>query len=149
MKVTKEENVSARGRRFSVQRKMAVVARLLRGEPLELVARETNVTIQKLTEWRDRALAGATSALKERERDDRDDEIARLKAKVGEITMDNELLYAICARPRMASVFLALRTIWSTAVICPACLRGDMSAGPDEVRRRGSLSRSRALRLVA
>ena len=58
------------------------------------MARETNVTIQKLTEWRDRALAGATSALKERERDDRDDEIARLKAKVGEITMDNELLYA-------------------------------------------------------
>ena len=26
--------------------------------------------------------------------DDRDDEIARLKSKVGEITMDNELLYA-------------------------------------------------------
>jgi len=92
--VTKEEKVSATGRRFSVQRKMAVVARLLRGEPLELVAREINVTIQKLTDWRDRALAGAASALKERERDDRDDEIARLKAKVGEITMDNELLYA-------------------------------------------------------
>jgi Transposase len=92
--MTKEEKVRAGGRRFSVQRKMAVVARLLRGEPLELVARETNVTIQKLTEWRDRALAGAASALKERERDDRDDEIARLKAKVGEITMDNELLYS-------------------------------------------------------
>ena len=46
------------------------------------------------TEWRDRALAGAATALKERERDDRDDEIARLKSKVGEITMDNELLYA-------------------------------------------------------
>ena len=30
----------------------------------------------------------------ERERDDRDDEIARLKSKVGEITMDNELLHA-------------------------------------------------------
>jgi transposase len=92
--MTKEEKVSAGGRRFSVQRKMAVVARLLRGEPLELVTRETNVPIQKLTEWRDRALAGAASALKERERDDRDDEIARLKAKVGEITMDNELLYS-------------------------------------------------------
>ena len=37
---------------------------------------------------------GAATALKERERDDRDDEIARLKAKVGEITMDNELLYS-------------------------------------------------------
>ena len=72
-------------KRFSVQRKMAVVARMLRGEPLELVARETNVSIARLTEWRDRALAGAATALKERERDDRDDEIARLKSKVGEI----------------------------------------------------------------
>jgi hypothetical protein len=73
---------------------MAIVARLLRGEPLELVARETNVSIARLTEWRDRALAGAATALKERERDHRDDEIARLKSKVGEITMDNELLCA-------------------------------------------------------
>ena len=81
-------------KRFSVQRKMAIVARLLRGEPLDLVARQTNVSIARLTEWRDRALAGAATALKERERDDRDDEIARLKSKVGEITMDNELLNA-------------------------------------------------------
>jgi hypothetical protein len=43
-------------KRFSVQRKMAIVARLLRGEPLELVARETNVSIARLTEWRERAL---------------------------------------------------------------------------------------------
>ena len=77
-------------KRFSVQRKMAIVARLLRGEPLELVAREAMVSIARLTEWRERALAGAATALKEREHDDRDDEIARLKSKVGEITMDNE-----------------------------------------------------------
>jgi hypothetical protein len=32
---------------------MAVVARLLRGEPLEVVAREANVSVAKLTEWRD------------------------------------------------------------------------------------------------
>ena len=86
--------VDAGPKRYSVQRKMAVVARLLRGEPLEIVAREANVSVVKLTEWRDRALAGAASALKERERDDRDDEIGRLKSKVGEITMDNELLSA-------------------------------------------------------
>src|SRR6187402_1372092 len=65
-------------KRFSVRRKLAVVARLLRGEPLELVARETNVSVAKLTEWRDRALSGAATALKERERDDRDDEIDAL-----------------------------------------------------------------------
>ena len=34
-------------KRFSVQRKMAIVARLLRGEPLELVVRETNVSIAR------------------------------------------------------------------------------------------------------
>jgi hypothetical protein len=42
-------------KRFSVQRKMAVVARMLRGEPPELVARETNVSIARLSEWRERA----------------------------------------------------------------------------------------------
>src|SRR3954470_12717086 len=74
-------DVEGNGRKlFSVRRKLAVVARLLRGEPLELVARETNVSVAKLTEWRDRALSGAATALKERERDDRDDEIARTEA---------------------------------------------------------------------
>jgi hypothetical protein len=58
---------------------MAIVARLLRGEPLELVARETNVSIARLTEWRERALAGAATALKERERDDRDDRPAEIQ----------------------------------------------------------------------
>jgi transposase-like protein len=52
-------------KRFSVQRKMAIVARLLRGEPLELVAREANVSIGRLSEWRERALAGAATALKD------------------------------------------------------------------------------------
>jgi OFA family oxalate/formate antiporter-like MFS transporter len=56
-------------KRFSVQRKMAIAARLLRGEPLELVVRETNVSIARLTEWRDRALAGAAAALHRADRD--------------------------------------------------------------------------------
>jgi hypothetical protein len=59
---------------------------------MEVVARELNVTVARLSEWRERALAAAASAMKERERDQRDEEIARLKAKVGEITMDNGLL---------------------------------------------------------
>lgn len=79
-------------RRFSAQRKLAAVSRLLRGEPLETVARELNVTAARLSEWRDRALLGAEAAMKERERDSRDEELLRLKAKLGEITMANELL---------------------------------------------------------
>ena len=36
---------------FPFNEKMAIVARLLRGEPLERVAGETNVSIARLTEW--------------------------------------------------------------------------------------------------
>ena len=79
-------------RRFSAQRKLAAVTRLLRGEPLESLARELNITAARLSEWRDRALVGAEAAMKERERDSRDEELLRLKAKLGEITMANELL---------------------------------------------------------
>lgn len=80
--------------RFSAQRKLAVVQRLLRGEALEKVSRELNVPAHRLSKWRDRVLEAGMSALKEQERDARDDEIARLKAKIGDITMANELLYA-------------------------------------------------------
>src|ERR671917_2784645 len=79
-------------RRFSARRMLAAVMRLLRGEPLETLAREFDVTVARLGEWRDRALAGAEAAMKARERDARDDEVLRLEAKLGEITMANELL---------------------------------------------------------
>ena len=79
-------------RRFSAQRKLAAVTRLFRGEPLETLARELNVTVARLSEWRDRALVAAEVAMKERERDGRDEELLRLKAKLGEVTMANELL---------------------------------------------------------
>ena len=84
--------------RFSAKRKLWAVNRLLRGEPLELVARELNATAARLSEWRDRALLAAEAALKERERDDRDEEITRLKGKVGEMTMETELLRERIAR---------------------------------------------------
>ena len=83
-------NSGERGR-FSSQRKTAAVLRLLRGEDLELVSRELGVTAATLSGWRDDFLAGGQAALKSRPADDRDDEIARLRAKVGELTMDNEL----------------------------------------------------------
>lgn len=84
--------------RFSAKRKLRAVSQLLRGEPLELVARELNVTAARLSSWQDYALLGAEAALKERESDDRDDEIARLKGKVGEMTMEIELLRDKIAR---------------------------------------------------
>ena len=42
-----------------------------------------SLTVAKLTDWRNSALAGVATAWKKRERDGRDDEIAWLKSKVG------------------------------------------------------------------
>ena len=52
-------------RRFSAKRKLRAVSRLMRGEPLELVARELNVTAARLSSWRDQALLAAETALKD------------------------------------------------------------------------------------
>ena len=79
--------------RFSSRRKMEAVLRLLRGESIEQVSRELKVTAATLSEWRDKAVEGARGSLKSRvPEDDSDDESQRLKAKIGELTMENELL---------------------------------------------------------
>jgi hypothetical protein len=79
---------------MSAGRKQAAVVRLLKGEDLELVSRELGVTAAELSTWREAFLAGGASSLKTRPSDDRDEEIARLRAKVGELTIANELLEA-------------------------------------------------------
>jgi hypothetical protein len=81
----------ARGR-FSARRKTEAVLRLLRGEALDALSRELGVTAATLAQWRERFLAAGQASLTSRPADDRDEEIRRLQAKVGAITMDNELL---------------------------------------------------------
>ena len=81
-------------RRMTAGRKREAVLRLLRGEPLELVARELAVTAADLSAWRDAFLEAGEASLKSRARDDRDETIGRLRTKVGELTMDAELLTA-------------------------------------------------------
>jgi hypothetical protein len=66
--------------------------RVLRGEDLDALSRELGVTAGVIAGWRDQFLAGGQAAVRTRPADERDDEIARLRAKVGEITMENELL---------------------------------------------------------
>src|SRR3954453_4828312 len=81
-------------RRMSAGRKRDAVLRLLRGEDLELVSRELGVTAAELSGWREAFLAAGEVSLKSRPADARDAEIGRLKEKVGELTMADELLGA-------------------------------------------------------
>ena len=81
-------------RRMSARRKQETVLRLLRGEDLELLSRQLGVTAADLSGWRGAFLAAGEVSLKTRPADARDAEIGRLKEKVGDLTMANELLEA-------------------------------------------------------
>lgn len=78
--------------RWTSTRKTEAVLRLLRGETLDTLSRELGVTAGRLSAWRDQFLLGGQAHLKTRPGDPRDHQIQRLKAKVGELTMDNEVL---------------------------------------------------------
>ena len=101
---------AGRERRMTAGRKRDAVLRVLRGEPLEIVARELSVTAADLSAWRDAFLEAGVAGLKARPRDDRDETIDRLRTKIGELTMDNELLYAKIDRLEASVPFAARRS---------------------------------------
>ena len=78
--------------RWSTRRKAEVVMRMLRGEPIDALSRELGVEVYRLEEWREKALFGMEAGLKERECDPLRLELDRTLKKVGELSMENELL---------------------------------------------------------
>ena len=89
----------APGQRWSVARKREVVLRLLRGESVELLSRELGVPIFKLEQWRQKVDAALDGALKEREAEAASTELAAAMQRIGELSMEVELLRARIERP--------------------------------------------------
>ena len=82
----------APGQRWSVGRKREVVLRLLRGELAEDLSRELGVPSYRLERWHERALSGIDGSLREREGDAVSEELAAAMKRIGELTMENEVL---------------------------------------------------------
>lgn len=81
------------GQRWSVSRKRDVVLRMLKGESLDALSRELGIEQHKLEAWRERAVSGLELGLKEREVDDPVQvELDKAHKRIGELTMENELL---------------------------------------------------------
>src|SRR3954449_12391397 len=95
--------------RFSAKRKTEAVLRLLRGEDLDTLSRELGVVAASLSSWRDAFLDGGTAAMKSRPADDRDELVARLQARVGQLTMDVELLVTRCQHLESGRSFVTRR----------------------------------------
>ena len=89
----------APGQRWSVGRKRGAVLRLMRGESVELLSRELGLPIFKLEQWRQKAEAALEEALKERGADPADGQLAAAMQRIGELSMENELLRARIERP--------------------------------------------------
>ena len=88
----------APGQRWSVGRKREAVLRLMCGEPAELLSRELGLPVSKLEHWCQKAEAGLEGALKEREADPAGDELAAAMQRIGELSMEVELLRAKMGR---------------------------------------------------
>ena len=116
-----------RERRMTAGRKRDAVLRVLRGEPLEIVAHELALTAADLSGWRDAFLEAGAASLKSRARDDRDATIDRLRTKVGELTMDAELLHAKIERLEAGAHPIAAGCHGSPGVAVPLLRRGGRS----------------------
>ncbi len=82
------------GQRWTVTRKREVVLRLLRGEPVELLSRQLGVEIFRLEQWREKAIGGIDAALKHRKGDPVQADLDTAMKRIGELTMQVELLEA-------------------------------------------------------
>ena len=78
--------------RWSARRKEEVVLRLLRGEGLDALARETGQAAGVIAGWREDFLLAGQEGLKTRPAPVQDRQLADAQRKIGELAMDNDIL---------------------------------------------------------
>lgn len=89
------EPEASREVRWSARRKEQVVLRLLRGESLDLLARETGQPAGRIAAWREEFLAAGREGLKSRPRPAEERELAEAQRKVGQLQLEVDILQAL------------------------------------------------------
>lgn len=81
---------------WTAKRRVALVVGILKGETsVAEAARKHALTVAEVEDWRDRFLQGVENALRSRPKDEealREEAIKKLKQKVGELVLDNDIL---------------------------------------------------------
>lgn len=89
--------------RWTAKRRSALIVSIIKGETTAReAARKHGLTVAEIEEWKEKFLAAAENALRSRPRDDeaiKDEEIKRLRAKVGELVVDMDILREAMGRP--------------------------------------------------
>jgi len=86
----------APGQRWSPSRKRDLVLRLLRGESIEALSRGVGIDRYRLERWKERALGAIETSLRERGSEPLQGELDEAHKRIGELSMENELLRARC-----------------------------------------------------
>jgi len=81
--------------RWSARRKAEVVLRLLRGEGLDALARETGQAAGTIAGWREDFLQAGHEGLKARPAPIEDRRLSDAQRKIGELSMDLDILRAL------------------------------------------------------
>jgi len=93
--------------RWTARRRTALVLSILKGEmTVEDVAARHGLAVAEVEEWKERLLAAAHNALRSRPRDEdalRDEQIRRLKQKVGELVLEVDQLREAMRGTRVAA----------------------------------------------
>jgi len=92
---TEQRAVGEREVRWSARRKEGVVMRLLRGESLDLLARETGQPAGRISAWRNEFLAAGREGLKARPVPVEDVSLREAQRKVGELSMELDIVKAL------------------------------------------------------
>jgi len=82
--------------RWTAKKRSALILSILKGEttPQE-AARKHDLTVAEVEEWKEKFLGAAENALRSRPKDEeglKNEQIKRLKQKVGELVMDLDIL---------------------------------------------------------
>jgi transposase-like protein len=82
--------------RWTAKRRVTLVVSILKGETsVAEAARMHGLTVAEVEEWREKFLLGAENALRTRPKDEeafKDEQIKKLKQKIGDLVLDNDLL---------------------------------------------------------
>src|SRR5687768_17199757 len=82
--------------RWTAKRRVALVVNILKGDTsVAEAARQHGLTVAEVEAWREKFLMGAENALRSRPKDEealKDEQIKKLKQKIGDLLVDNDIL---------------------------------------------------------
>src|SRR3954451_13661001 len=127
--------------RWSARRKQEVVLRLLGGESLDALARETGQAAGMISGWREAFLEAGQEGLKSRPRPVEERQLADAQRKIGELALDNDILRGLIegdgAPPSVSEALTVAGRL--TAPVARVCrVAGVSRSAACEQRRRRS-----------